>query len=71
MESFKLQLYSWKACLARVVLAVVASLSCIAATMVVLASASGELDPLLAKARASPPASAVADKVSSGQRARG
>ncbi|HEY9064203.1 MAG TPA: hypothetical protein VIO33_04420 [Burkholderiaceae bacterium] len=64
MQSFKFELFSWRGCLARVILAVVASLSCIAATLAVLASASGELDPLLAKARASPAASAVADKTS-------
>jgi len=70
MQSFKFESLSWKACLASVLLAVVASLSCMAATFMVLASASGELDPLLAKVKSAPAASAVADKAS-GQRARG
>ena len=60
MQSFKFALISWRARLAGAVFALVASLSSLAAVFAIFASASGELDPLLAKIRAAPAASAVA-----------
>jgi len=62
MESFKYRLLSLRARLAGAVFALVASLSSLAAAVAVLASGSGELDPLLAKAQPAPPASGVAAK---------
>ena len=62
MQSFKVSLLSFRARLAGVVFALVASLSSLAAAVAVLASASGELDPLLDKRQPAPPASAVAAK---------
>jgi hypothetical protein len=59
MQSFKFELLSLRARLAGAVFAVVCSLAVIAAVFVVFASASGELDPLLARIKAAPPASAV------------
>jgi len=60
MQSFKFAQSSLRARLAGAVFALVASLSSLAA---VFASASGELDPMLAKIKAAPVASAVGGKV--------
>jgi len=62
MQSFKFELLSLRARLAGAVFAVVASLASLAAVLAVFASASSELDPLLAKSKAAPVASAVASK---------
>jgi len=62
MQSFQFALISLRARVAGAVFALVASLSSLAAVFAVFASASGELDPLLAKIRAAPPASAVVVK---------
>jgi len=62
MQSFKFALISLRPRLAAAVFALVASVSSLAAFFAVFASASGELDPLLAKTRAAPAASSVALK---------
>jgi hypothetical protein len=59
MQSLKFELVSLRARLAVAVFALVCSVACLAAVFAVFASASGELDPLLAKMKAAPPASAV------------
>ena len=70
MQSFKFALISLRARWAGAVFALVASLSTFAAVFAIFASASGELDPMLAKVKAGPAASAVAVKAPA-QRARG
>jgi hypothetical protein len=70
MQSFKFALISLRARWAGAAFALVASLSSVAAVFAVFASASGELDPLLAKMKAAPAASAVAVKAPA-QRVRG
>jgi hypothetical protein len=62
MHSLKFELRPPKARLAAAVFALVCSLACLSAVLVVFASSSGELDPLLAKVKPAPAASAVADK---------
>lgn len=62
MKSSKFALSSKRARWVGAVFAVVASLSSLAAVFVVFASASGELEPVLAKVKAAPAASAVAAK---------
>jgi uncharacterized membrane protein YjjP (DUF1212 family) len=64
MQAFKFNLLSLRARLACAVFALVASLAWMAATVAVFASASGELDPLLAKLQTAPAGSAVAAKAS-------
>jgi hypothetical protein len=59
MQPFKFELISFRARLAGAVFAVVCSVASFAAVFVVFASASGELDPVLARIKAAPPASAV------------
>ena len=60
MQSFKFALSSLRP--AGAVFVLVASLSSLAAVFAVFASASGELDPMPAKIKAAPVASAVAGK---------
>ncbi len=62
MKSCKFVSCSPRARWAGAVFALVASLSSLAAVFAVFASASGELDPVLAKVKAAPAASSVADK---------
>ena len=62
MQSFRFERLSLRERLASAVFALVASLASLAAVLAVFASASGELDPLLAKSKAAPVASAVASK---------
>ncbi len=62
MKAFKFSLLSLRARLAGAVFALVASLSSLAAAVAVLASGSGELDPLLVRFQTAPAASAVAAK---------
>ena len=59
MQSFKFELISLRARLACAVFALVSGLASLAVVFLVFASASGELDPLLAKLKAAPSASAV------------
>jgi hypothetical protein len=63
MQSFKSKRSCWKARVAGAVFGLVCSLSSLAAVFAVFASASGELDPLLAKVKAAPSASEVAGKL--------
>jgi hypothetical protein len=63
MQSFKFKLLSWRARAVGAVFGLVCSLASLAAVLMVFASASGELDPLLAKMKAAPSASEVASKV--------
>lgn len=65
MQSFKFALLSLRARLAAVACGLVCSLASLAAVVLAFASASGELDPLLAKAKAAPSASASASAVAS------
>jgi len=60
MQSSKLQLLSLRARLAGAVFGLFASLSTLAAVLAVFASASGAPEPLQAKGKAAPAASAVA-----------
>ncbi len=60
MQSSKFELLSSRARLAGAIFALICSLASIAAVIVIFASASGELDPLLAKLMPGPAASAVA-----------
>ena len=62
MQSFEFRRSSLRARVAGAAFAVVASLSSLAAVFAVFASASGELDPVQAKVKAEPAASAVAGK---------
>jgi hypothetical protein len=62
MKACKFSLLSLRARLAGAVFALVASLSSLAAAVAVLASGSGELDPLLVRFQSAPAASAVAAK---------
>lgn len=63
MQSFKSKRSSLKARVAGAVFGLVCSLASLAAVFAVFASASGELDPVLAKVKAAPSASEVASKV--------
>ena len=63
MQSFKSKLSSLRARVAGAVFGLVCSLASLAAVFAMFASASGELDPLLAKMKAAPSASEVASKV--------
>jgi hypothetical protein len=63
MQSFEFRLSSLKARAASAVFALVCSLSSLAAVFAMFASASGELDPVLARFKAAPSASEVAGKV--------
>jgi len=63
MQSFHFRLSSLRARAAGAVFGLVCSLSRLAAVFAMFASASGELDPMLAKLKAAPSASAVASKV--------
>lgn len=63
MQSFKFKLSSLRARVAGAVFGLVCSLASLAAVFAMFASASGELDPLLAKMKAAPSASEVASKV--------
>jgi hypothetical protein len=62
MQSFKSKLRPLKVRVAGAVFGLVCSLASLAAVFAVFASASGELDPLLAKVKAAPSASEVASK---------
>ena len=62
MQSFKFALLSLRARLAAVACGLVCCVASLAAVVLAFASASGELDPLLAKVKAAPAASAVASK---------
>ena len=70
MQSFQFRRRSLKARVAGAVFGLVCSLASLAAVFAVFASASGELDPVLAKVKAAPSASEVASKVP-GKRVRG
>ena len=63
MQSFKSKRSSLKARVAGAAFGLVCSLASLAAVFAVFASASGELDPLLAKMKAAPSASEVASKM--------
>ena len=63
MQSFKSRHSSLKARLAGAVFGLVCSLASLSAVFAVFAEASGELDPLVAKVKAAPSASAVASKM--------
>ena len=63
MQSFKFKLISLKARVAGAVFGLICSLASLSAVIAVFASASGELDPVLARIRAAPSASEVASKV--------
>jgi len=63
MQSFKYKRRSLKARVAGAVFGLVCSAASLAAVFAVFASASGELDPLLAKVKAVPSASAVASRM--------
>jgi hypothetical protein len=63
MKSLKFRLSSLKVRLAGAVFGLVCSLASLAAVFAMFASASGELDPVLAKFKAAPSASEVAGKV--------
>ena len=60
MSSSKFKLLSPRGRLAALVLGLAGSLSSLAAVLAAFASASGELEPMLAKLRSEPAASAVA-----------
>ncbi|MEY2687309.1 MAG: hypothetical protein RL375_1507 [Pseudomonadota bacterium] len=62
MKSQEFELISRKKQLASAAVAVVASMSCLAFVLAIFASASGELDPVLAKLKPTPAASAVASE---------
>jgi hypothetical protein len=62
MKSFEFALLSLKARAAAVACGLVCSAASLAAVALAFASASGELDPLLAKLKPAPAASAVASK---------
>ena len=62
MQSSQFQLLSLRAKLAGAAFALVASLSSLAAVFAVFASASGELEPLLASSKPASAASAVVSK---------
>jgi hypothetical protein len=63
MQSLKFRLSSSRARLASAVFGLVCSFSSLAAVFAMFASASGELDPVLARFRAAPSASEVVGKV--------
>jgi hypothetical protein len=63
MKSLKFRLSSLKVRVAGAVFGLVCSLASLAAVFAMFASASGELDPVLAKFKAVPAASEVAAKV--------
>jgi len=63
MQSFQFRRRSLKARVAGAVFGLVCSLASLAAVFAVFASASGELDPVLAKVKAAPSASEVASKM--------
>jgi hypothetical protein len=65
MQSFKFALLSLKGRLAAVACGLVCCVGSLAVVVLVFASASGELDPLLAKAKAAPSASAPPSAVAS------
>jgi len=70
MQSSKFKPGSLRARAAGAVFGLVCSVASLSAVFVVFASASGELDPALAKMKAAPSASEVASKVPA-KRARG
>ena len=70
MQSSKFKSRSLRARVAGAVFGLVCSVASLSAVFVVFASASGELDPVLAKVKAAPSASEVASKVP-GKRVRG
>lgn len=63
MHTFKFRLSSLKARLASAVFGLVCSFASLAAVFALFASASGELDPVLARFKAAPSASEVVSKV--------
>ncbi len=63
MQLLKFRLVSLKARLAGAVVGLVCSFASLAAVFATFASASGELDPALARFKAAPSASEVASKV--------
>jgi hypothetical protein len=62
MQSFKSEVILLRTRVVGAIVALVCSLATISAVFMVFASVSGELDPLLAKAKVAPAASAVASK---------
>jgi hypothetical protein len=62
MRSFEFALLSKPGRWAGVLFALVSALACLSAVLVVFASASGELDPVLARVQSAKAASAVAAK---------
>lgn len=60
MKSQEFELISRKKRLASAAFAVISSMSCLAFVLAIFASASGELDPVLAKVKPTPAASAIA-----------
>ncbi len=65
MESLKFSLRSLKSRLAGAVFGVVSSLALFAAVVVLFASASGELDPVVARLKPASPASEALGKLAS------
>lgn len=65
MESHKFRLSSLRAKVAGAVFGLVCSFASLAAVFATFASATGELDPVLARFKAAPSASEVASKVPS------
>ena len=63
MESFEFRLSSSRVRLAGALFSLVCSAACLTAVLALFASASGELDPALAKLKAAPAASEVATRV--------
>jgi hypothetical protein len=63
MESFEFRLSSSRARLAGALFSLVCSVASLAAVLALFASASGELDPVLAGFKAAPSASEVVGKV--------
>jgi hypothetical protein len=63
MESFEFRLSSSRARLAGALFGLVCSVASLAAVVALFASASGELDPVLARFKAAPSASEVVVKV--------
>jgi hypothetical protein len=63
MQSLAFRQTPWRSRVTAAVLAPVLSMAVLAGVLALFASASGELDPLLARMKPVPPASAVASKL--------
>lgn len=67
MQSSPFRLSSWQARVATAFLALFCSVASLGAVVAMYASASGELDPALARLKAEPPASQAARKLAATQ----